>query len=211
MELNILYEDEHIVVCQKPVGIVSEETENGDGLANLLAERVGGYIATVHRLDRAVGGVMVYAKSKLAAARLSTAVQDRTLKKEYLAIVHNTPDLPTGRMTDLLFHDRLKNKTFTVDRARRGVKEAILDYKLIRSWDDEEFGLLSLVRIQLLTGRTHQIRVQFASRQMPLLGDGKYGARDRCDVMLFCRQLSFPHPKTGKPLLFSAEPDWKYV
>ena len=210
MELNILYQDDHIVVCQKPVGIVSEETEQGDGLADLLKAQCGGYVATVHRLDRAVGGVMVYAKSKLAAAKLSAAVQDHSLKKEYLAVVHGSPDAPSGRMIDLLFHDRTKNKTFVVDRARRGVKEAILDFELQRTWNTPEHGTLSLIKIQLLTGRTHQIRVQFSSRQMPLLGDGKYGARDRCDVMLFCRQLSFPHPKTGKPLTISAEPKWNF-
>ena len=209
MELKIIYSDEHIVVCQKPIGIVSEETTDCTGLADLLRTTPTDYIGVVHRLDRGVGGVMVYAKSKTAAARLSAAVQAHTFQKEYLAVVHGAPTSPAGRMTDLLFHDRFKNKTFVVDRARNGVKEAILDYEVIKTVDHALYGTVSLLRIELQTGRTHQIRVQTSSRGMPLVGDGKYGARDRSDIMLFCHKLTFPHPKTGKTLTFSAEPDWE--
>lgn len=211
MEPKILYDDSEIVVCQKPVGIVSEETASGDGLADMLRNQLGGYIGTVHRLDRAVGGVMVYAKSKRAAAALSAAVQERTFTKEYLAVVHGAPEATCGRMTDLLFHDRSKNKTFTVDRERRGVKEAILDYEVLRTWECELYGKVSLVKIALLTGRTHQIRVQFSSRGMPLIGDGKYGAHDRCDIRLFCHRLTFWHPLSKKQVTFSAEPDWDFL
>lgn len=209
MELPILYSDDHIVVCQKPVGIVSEETADRKGLADLLRQTPNEYIGVVHRLDRGVGGVMVYAKTRAAAARLSAAVQDHSFQKEYLAVVHGTPAEPCARLTDLLFHDRAKNKTFVVARERRGVKEAILDYEVVRSVEHAQFGCISLLRIKLLTGRTHQIRVQLSSRGLPLVGDGKYGARDRCDIMLFCHRLTFPHPKTGKPLTFSALPDWE--
>ena len=209
MEIKILYSDEYIVVCQKPVGVVSEETEDGTGLANLLRTRPDDYIGVVHRLDRGVGGVMVYAKTPKAAAALSAAVQAHTFQKEYLAVVHGTPAEPASRMTDLLYHDRGRNKTFVVDRPRRGVKEAILDYEVQKTVGHAEFGEISLLRIALLTGRTHQIRVQMSSRKMPLVGDGKYGARDRCDIMLFCHKLQFPHPKSGKPMSFSSLPDWE--
>lgn len=209
MDIKIIYSDEHIVVCQKPVGIVSEETSDHTGLADLLRPTPNGYIGVVHRLDRGVGGVMVYAKSRLAAARLSTAVQTHTFKKEYLAVVHGTPLKPADRLQDLLFHDRIKNKTFVVDRARRGVKEAILDYEVIKTSEHTTLGALSLLRIALLTGRTHQIRVQFSSRGMPLVGDGKYGAHDRCDIMLFCHRLTFPHPVSGKEMSFSLDPEWE--
>lgn len=209
MDIKIIYSDEHIVVCQKPVGVVSEETADHTGLADLLRPAPDGYIGVIHRLDRGVSGVMVYAKSKLAAARLSAAVQSHALKKEYLAVVHGTPDKPADRLRDLLFHDRIKNKTFVVERERRGVKEAVLDYEIVKTATHETAGEISLVRIALLTGRTHQIRVQFSSRGMPLVGDGKYGAHDRCDIMLFCHRLTFPHPKTGKEMSFSLDPEWE--
>lgn len=208
MDVRILYSDKDIFVCLKPVGVVSEETAEGVGLADVLREQNGGYIGVVHRLDRGVGGVMVYARTKQAAAKLSAAVQAHTLEKVYLAFVHGVPTERSATLTDLLYHDRMKNKTFVVDRTRRGVKEAILDYETYKSYEQEPFGTVSLLRIRLQTGRTHQIRVQFASRGMPLVGDNKYGARDRCEIMLFCHRLTFPHPITGKRMTFSETPEW---
>ncbi len=208
MELNFLYTDDEIFVVEKPVGALSEEGDAGESLASALKEQNNGYVGVVHRLDRGVGGVMVYARTKAAAARLSAAVQEHTLKKVYFAVVHGVPTEPRARLTDLLYHDRARNKTFTVSRPRGGVKEAILDYEIIKTWDDAPLGSLSLVKIELQTGRTHQIRVQFASRGLPLVGDNKYGARDRSEIRLFCHALTFPHPKTGKEMHFSLTPEW---
>ena len=205
--MEILFEDAAVCVAVKPADLLSEQTPDQSGFADLVAARnKNGYVGVIHRLDRGVGGVMVYAREPRAAAKLSAAVQAREMKKVYLAIVHGEPSASSGELRDLLFHDRIKNKTFVVDRERRGVKEAILSYETLGSIDHAEHGRLSLLRIELQTGRTHQIRVQFSSRGMPLLGDGKYGARDRCPIALFSHRLSFPHPRTGAPMSFSALP-----
>ncbi|MBQ9784974.1 MAG: RluA family pseudouridine synthase [Clostridia bacterium] len=204
--MEILYEDASVIVCIKPATLVSEQTPDGSGFADLLAARNGGYIGTVHRLDRGVGGVMVYAKTQDAAAKLSRQVQERTLEKEYLAIVHGTPEEHSAELRDLLFHDRRLNKSFVVDRVRNGVKEAILDYVVQKTLETDAHGTLSLVRVRLHTGRTHQIRVQFSSRRHPLLGDGKYGASDRCPIALFGARIAFLHPKTGKKCSFEVSP-----
>lgn len=205
--MEILFEDREITVAIKPTDRVSEQTARKDGFADLLATRnCDGYIGVVHRLDRGVGGVMVYARTPAAAAKLSAQVQDRSFKKKYLAVVHGTPSEPFGRLTDLLFHDRIKNKTYTVDRKRNGVKEAILDYECLSTITDEQLGELSLIAITLQTGRTHQIRVQFASRGLHLVGDRKYGAPSSGEIALFCTELSFRHPKSGKPMTFSKKP-----
>ncbi len=204
--MNILYQDAALMVVIKPPALSSECTPNHDGLADLLAAQNGGYIGVVHRLDRGVGGVMLYAKTQTAAAALSRQVQERTMKKEYLAILHGTPIDRSGTLCDLLFHDRFKNKTFVVERARQGVKEAILSYTVEQELAESPYGALSLVSVSLLTGRTHQIRVQFSSRGHSLLGDGKYGAHDRCDIGLFCRSLTFVHPVTKQTMQFSHAP-----
>ena len=206
--MEILFEDQSITVAVKPPELVSEQTDGQDGFADLLAARnTNRYIGVVHRLDRGVGGVMVYARTPLAAARLSSAVQEHRFQKEYLALCHGKPQKDEDTLCDLLFHDRMRNKTFVVDRVRRGVKEAILDYRVLEERNDPVLGVHCLLQIQLHTGRTHQIRVQLAHRGNPLLGDGKYGARgDRCPIALFCRRISFPHPVTGKLLTF--EKDW---
>ncbi|MBQ8310735.1 MAG: RluA family pseudouridine synthase [Clostridia bacterium] len=210
--MKILYRDESVTVCIKPPSLLSEQTPQKDGLADRIAAENGGYVGVVHRLDRGVGGVMVYANTPDAAAKLSRAVQEHKLEKEYLAIVHGIPTEQSGTLRDLLFHDRRQNKTFVVTRERAGVKEAILDYRVIKSSETEAHGALSLLRVRLHTGRTHQIRVQFASRGHALLGDGKYGATgDRCPIALFSARLTFPHPKTGKIMTFEAQPEWEEV
>lgn len=207
MTPQILYQDEFVFVVCKPIGIVSEESADQTGLADLLRLQNSGYVGVVHRLDRGVGGVMVYAKSKTAAARLSAAVQAHALQKIYLAVVHGKPQKEADTLVDLLYHDRVKNKTYVVDRERRGVKQAILDYETLATKEHDTHGTISKLRITLHTGRTHQIRVQMASRGFPLVGDNKYGAKDRCDIALFCHSLSFPHPKTGKRMTFSLDPE----
>lgn len=204
MEIPILYEDEFLIVCIKPAGIPSE---NG-GMPELLSAQCGApRIFCVHRLDKPVSGVMVYAKSGKAAAKLSEAVSSRAVTKEYRAVVQGVPDAPEGVLRDLLYHDAAKNKTYVVQRPRRGVKEAELSYETAATACAEGVGELSLLRITLRTGRSHQIRAQFASRKHPLLGDGRYGSSVRtCDIALQSRRLAFPHPFIGEPLDFSAPP-----
>lgn len=205
--MDILYEDRELLVAVKPPHLSSEQNIDQNGFADLVAERNHGrYVGVIHRLDHGVGGVMVYAYTPAAAARLSEAVRDRKLKKEYLAIVHGVPAQPSGKLVDLLFHDRYKNKTFVVDRTRRGVKEAILTYEVQKSIEHPTFGRLTLVRVKLQTGRTHQIRVQFASRGCPLLGDRKYGSSAQAPIGLFSHALAFPHPQSGKELHFCKSP-----
>lgn len=189
--MTLLYSDKDIVVCIKPVGVDSEKE---------LPQLLGGEIYTVHRLDMNVGGVMVYAKTKQAAAALSKAIQDGTMVKEYVAMVHGAPP-ETGDWTDLLWKDSGKNKVFVVKRERKGVKKARLEYQRLSE------GKTSLVRIRLHTGRSHQIRVQFSSRGFPLVGDHKYGSRDAATApMLFSCRLTFPHKKELRS--FEALPEW---
>ena len=193
--MEILYSDHDIAVCVKPVGLNSEAE-----VPAALTEALGGEFFTVHRLDQNVGGVMVYALNKAAAAELSRAIQSGEMVKEYLALVHGTPP-DSGLLEDLLWKDSSKNKVFVVKRERKGVKKALLEYKTLQK------GETSLVRIRLHTGRSHQIRVQFARRGFPLLGDHKYGARDSFSApFLFSCKLTFP--LKGKVLTFEATPDW---
>ena len=189
--MEILYQDSDIIVCIKPVGIDSEHE---------LPQALGGEIYTLHRLDKNVGGVMVYARAKAAAAALSKAVQDGAMVKEYVAMVHGAPP-ENGDWEDWLFKDSRKNKVFVVKKQRAGVKKARLTYRALRVGEE------SLVRIRLYTGRSHQIRVQFASRGYPLVGDHKYGSRDeKTAPMLFSCCLRFPYK--GKEVCFEALPDW---
>ena len=193
--MEILFSDKDIVVCIKPVGLDSEQE-----VPAALSEALGGEIFTLHRLDKNVGGVMVYARAKAAAAALSKAIQEGRLVKEYVAMVHGTPP-ERGDWEDLLWKDSSKNKVFVVKRMRGGVKKARLEF--VRLTAGEE----SLVRIRLHTGRSHQIRVQFACRGYPLVGDHKYGARDSVSApMLFSCRLTFPY--RGRTLQFEATPDW---
>ena len=193
--MELLYSDRDIVVCRKPVGLDSEVQ-----MPAALRERLDGEIYPIHRLDKNVGGVMVYARTKNAAAQLSKAIQDGTMVKEYVALVHGAPP-ETGDWEDLLWKDSKKNKVFVVKRMRGGVKPARLTFTRLSS------GATSLVRIRLYTGRSHQIRVQFASRGFPLVGDHKYGSRDESTApMLFSCCISFPYK--GNLRRFEAFPDW---
>lgn len=189
--MEILYSDNQIVVCVKPVGMDSEHD---------VPAQFGGEIFTVHRLDKNVGGVMVYARTKSAAAALSKAVQEGTMVKEYVATVHGTPP-DSGDWQDYLFKDSSKNKVFVVKKERKGVKKARLEFRRLTDSDP------ALVHIRLYTGRSHQIRVQFASRGFPLVGDHKYGSRDDSVApMLFSCRLTFPYK--GQIRTFEAMPDW---
>ena len=206
--IDILYEDEYLLVCLKPVGILSQPdaTGSGEDMLTLLGEQLAArdgktpYIGLIHRLDRGVGGVMVFAKRQDVAGALSTAVANRTLIKQYLAVAHGKPREERGVWKDLLYKDAAKNKTFVVDRLRKGVKEASLAYRSVATLSETPAGECSLLHIQLHTGRTHQIRVQTSSRGMSLIGDGKYGARDHgMEIGLWSYRLTFTHPrKKGK-------------
>ena len=180
--MEILHLDPDFAVCIKPVGLDSESQ-----VPETLKQQLGGEIFTLHRLDKNVGGVMVYGRTKQAAAALSKTIAQGEMVKEYVAQVHGTPPAE-GDWTDLLFKDSRKNKVFVVKRERAGVKSARLTYRLLRA------GEQSLVGIRLYTGRSHQIRVQFASRGYPLVGDHKYGSRDAAtEPMLYSCALSFPY------------------
>lgn len=193
--MEFLHTDREIAVILKPVGMDSEQE-----IPAAVAAAIGGEVFPIHRLDKNVGGCMVYARTRGAAAALSRAVQDGTMKKEYVALVHGAvPE--SGDWEDLLWKDSVKNKVFVVKRERRGVKSARLEFTRLRAGDP------ALVRILLHTGRSHQIRIQFASRGFPLLGDHKYGARDEFSApMLYSCALTFP--MNGRTLHFEALPDW---
>jgi len=193
--MEILHQDKDIVVIVKPVGLESQAAVPAE-----LEKQLGGTFYPVHRLDLNVGGVMVYARTKQAAAALSKAIQEGMMVKEYVAMVHGTPE-EAGDWEDLLFKDSSKNKVFVVKRMRAGVKKARLEYRRLST------GETSLVHIRLHTGRSHQIRVQFASRGFPLVGDHKYGAKDEASApMLFSCRITFPWK--GKSCCYEAYPDW---
>ena len=196
--MEVLFEDKNLIVAIKERGPLSEEHESRPNMVRSLKEVTGGEIYPVHRLDKDVGGVMVYAKTKSAAASLSAQAGDRTMKKTYLAILHGKPQEESGTLEDLLFFDKGKNKSFVVKKERRGVKKALLNYRVISQKDGN-----ALIEVELLTGRTHQIRVQFASRKMPLFGDRRYGAKDESRIIaLWSKEISFLHPVTKERMTF---------
>ncbi len=196
--MEILFQDGDIVVCVKPVGLDAEHDMPGR-----LKEQLGGEIYALHRLDQNVGGVMLYARTKSAAASFSKLIQQGEIVKEYMAQVHGK--LPEqGDWEDLLFKDSRRNKVFVVKRQRNGVKAARLTFTRLAGGDD------SLALIRLYTGRSHQIRVQFASRGFPLFGDHKYGARDDLTApMLWSYRLTFPY--RGEVRQYSLLPPWEVV
>ncbi len=201
---KILYQDKDIIVAVKPRGLLSEGSDVG-GMPARLSELCASPVFSVHRLDRETAGIMVYAKSGKAAGRLSAALQAGEFEKRYLAVIHGVPEPKAGEYRDLLFRDAGKNKTYLVDRRRAGVREARLTYRTAATVE-KDGALFSLLYITLGTGRTHQIRAQFAGRNMPLYGDGRYGGRERAPLGLFAYRLAFPHPVSGKHLSFEAPP-----
>ena len=200
----IVYDERDFVLCCKPIG-----TECEHELPALLAETLGGKSEDyycIHRLDRAVGGLIVYARNRQAAAKLSEQMQQHTFQKEYLCICSGHFDLSQGEMTDYLYKDAAKGKSFTVSSPRRGVKDAALSYSVLAEGQLNDMPV-SFVHVQLHTGRFHQIRCQFASRRHPLLGDGKYGSRERgCTVALWSHRITFRHPTSEKPCGFTLAP-----
>ena len=203
---DILYMDKDIIVCLKPPKVLS--TDEPGGLPELLRREIGddgADIRTVHRLDRTTSGLMLLARNPAAASELSRQIREEGIGKEYLAVVHgDCPD--RGSMRDLMYRDKARKMSFVTDKPGKGVQEALLDYETLGQKEG-----LSLVAVRLHTGRTHQIRCQFASRGLPLVGERKYcQPQDDCTLALFSHRLSFRHPGSGEPLSFSAQPPEEY-
>ncbi|MBR5617989.1 MAG: RluA family pseudouridine synthase [Oscillospiraceae bacterium] len=201
--MELIYVDDDILVCLKPARVLS--TDEPGGVPELAREALGDPAAdvrTVHRLDRVVAGLMVLARNAKAASELSRQIRDNEFEKEYLAVVHGCPAREKDTMRDLLGRDKARKMTFVAKEAAKGVQEAVLDYTVLSKAED-----MSRVRIRLHTGRTHQIRVQFASRGLPLVGERKYSMLDDpCEIALWSYRIGFTHPKTGERMAFSHEP-----
>ena len=204
--IRILYEDPYLVLCVKPVGVLSEDSPSGSCMPGLLREHYralgqNDYIATVHRLDRLVGGVMLFSRRREVTGKLTAAVAEHRVTKEYLAVLRGHPADASATLTDLLFRDTSKNKSYVVKRMRKGVRDASLEYVTLGSTEE-----LTLVRVRLHTGRTHQIRVQFSSRGLPLLGDIRYGSKADCSTALWSYHMAFTHPVTGRTVDVTCPP-----
>ena len=206
-QFKIMHQEDSFIVCLKPSRVLS--TDEPGGMPELVRNALGdphACVRTVHRLDRVVAGLMVLARTPQAASELSRQIRENEFMKEYMAVVHNIPTKPNGTMTDLLLRNKAERKTYVVQEQAKGVQEAVLDYEVMSTKTD-----LSMVRIQLRTGRTHQIRAQFSSRNLPLVGDRKYSLNeDNCEIALWSCRLAFHHPVTGQPMEFTAEPPREY-
>lgn len=205
--MELIYLDKEIVVCVKPPRVLS--TDEPGGLPELVRQALGdphADVRTVHRLDRVVSGVMVLARSAAAASELSRQIREDQFTKEYLAVLHGCPEADSGTLRDLLYRDKARRMTMVASHPGKGVQEAVLDYQLLHNAGD-----ISRVRVHLRTGRTHQIRVQFASRGMPLVGERKYATLDDpCEIALWSHKIGFFHPATGERVEFSQEPPEGY-
>lgn len=206
-QFQIIHLDDSFVVCLKPARVLS--TDEPGGMPELVRSALAdpnACVRTVHRLDRVVAGLMVLARSPQAASELSRQIRDNEFEKEYQAVVHGTQLPSEGTMTDLLLRNKPERKTYVVKEMAKGVQEAILDYRILARRDS-----MSKVRIHLRTGRTHQIRAQFSSRNYPLVGDRKYSLNeDSCEIALWSCYLSFFHPVTGEKMEFQAEPPTEF-
>ena len=205
--MEILYQDADILVCIKQARILS--TDEPGGLPDLVREALGdpkADVRTVHRLDRVVSGVMVLARNAKAASELSRQIRDNEFSKEYLAVVHGVPEKKEGTLKDLLYRDKARRMTMVASEPGKGVQEAVLDYRVLSQTET-----MSRINIHLHTGRTHQIRVQFSSRKMPLVGERKYCTlEDPCEIALWSHKIGFTHPGTGKKMVFAKEPPSDY-
>ena len=200
---EICYLDEHILVCVKPARVLS--TDEPGGLPELLRQQLGepnGDLRTVHRLDRVVSGLMVLARNPAAASELSRQVREGVFRKTYHAVLHGVPPKSSDTLVDLLGRDKARKMTYVVQEPGKGIQQASLSYQVLSTAQG-----MSRVEIQLHTGRTHQIRVQFASRGLPLVGERKYSTLDdSCEIALFSQYIGFNHPKTGRWMEFWHEP-----
>ena len=205
--MRIVYQDQDVLVCIKPPRVLS--TDEPGGLPELVRQELNmpdADLRTVHRLDRVVSGLMVLARNARSASELSRQVREDVFQKEYLAVVHGRSEENMGTLTDLLLRDKARKMTMVVTEPGKGVQEAILDYTVLTA-----NAQMSKVRIQLKTGRTHQIRVQFASRGMPLVGERKYSTlEDECEIALWSHKIGFHHPATGEWMEFAMEPPMQF-
>lgn len=205
--MKIIYKDNDIVVCVKPQRVLS--TDEPGGVPDLVREALGDSkadIRTVHRLDRVVGGLIVLARNGKAASELSRQIREDQFDKEYTAVVHGRPEYDTGKFHDLLFRDKARKMTMVADEPGKGVQTASLGYRVLKYKNG-----ISKVRIKLETGRTHQIRVQFASRGLPLVGERKYSTlEDDCEIALWSSKIGFIHPETGEKMEFELKPPETY-
>ena len=201
--MDLIYWDNDIVVAIKPPRVLS--TDEPGGMPELVRTALGepdADVRTVHRLDRVVSGLMVLARNAQAASELSRQIRDGEFEKEYLAVVHGSLDEEQGRLIDLLQRDKRERKTYVVTEMAKGVQEAILDYQVVGKTDG-----MTKVAIQLITGRTHQIRAQFSGRGLSLVGDRKYSLlEDDCEIALWSHRLGFYHPLSKERLVFSHQP-----
>lgn len=201
--MELVYTDDSIVVCVKPARVLS--TDEPGGVPDLVRQELGSPkadIRTVHRLDRVVSGLMVLARDAYSAGELSRQIRDGEFEKEYLAVIHGKPAVDSNLLEDLLGRDKARKMTYVAKEPAKGVQKAVLEYRVLASADE-----LSRVRIRLHTGRTHQIRVQFASRGMPLVGERKYAVlNDPCEIALWSCCLRFKHPRTGEEMDFFHTP-----
>lgn len=201
--MELVYVDNDILVCLKPARVLS--TDEPGGVPDLAREALGDPTAdvrTVHRLDRVVSGLMVLARNAKAASELSRQIRDNEFEKQYLAVVHGCPGEDAGTLRDLLGRDKARKMTFVAAEPAKGVQEAVLDYSVLARAEN-----MTRVKIRLHTGRTHQIRVQFASRNMPLVGERKYSTKDDpCEIALWSYSIAFSHPKTGERMEFTQQP-----
>ncbi len=202
--VKIIYDDAYITVCEKLPGMISEASDSSESLIKILNEQLNCAVYPLHRLDKPVGGAIMYAKSKEAASVFSRTIAENKLIKTYIAVLDGIPREISGELHDLLFRDSRKNKTYVVKRIRKGVKEASLKYDVIDKTENN-----SLVLAELITGRSHQIRAQFASRKTPVTGDGKYGSKcNKCTAALWSYSLKFVHPFTEEKIIIKSDPPY---
>ena len=201
--MEIIYQDKDILVCIKPSGVKS--TDEPGGMPELIRQALGdpnANVRTVHRLDQVVSGLMVLARRAKAASELSRQIRDGEFEKEYVAVVQGSLPEQSGTFRDLLLRNKAERKTYVVTQPQKDAQEAVLDYERLAEADG-----MTKVRIMLRTGRTHQIRCQFSSRGLPLMGDKKYGGPETdSPIALWSHRLAFRHPYSGEPMEFIHEP-----
>lgn len=213
--IDVIYEDNHLLVVKKPINILSQGDNTNDlDMVNLLKKYLkekynkpgNVFVGLIHRLDRPVGGIMVFAKTSKCASRLSEQVRNKTIKKTYKAVIHKTMDKKEGTLKDYLYKNKKTNMVSVVTKNHKEAKDAVLDYKTLASNDE-----FSLVEIDLHTGRPHQIRVQFSSRNHPLYGDQRYGnSKVGEQIALWSYKLEFNHPTTKERLVFTCDTPNEY-
>lgn len=212
--MEILYEDNHIIVVSKPQGVPSQPDDSGDKdmlsqVKDYIKEKYNkpgeAFVGLVHRLDRPTGGVMVFAKTSKAAARLSQQMKDGDFDKTYLAVVCGRPREQKAKIVSYLKKDEKTNTAMIVPQSTTGAKRAELDYEMLEYDSKNDHAL---VRVKLYSGRGHQIRVQLKSIKCPIYGDQKYGGEGMAKVMLhlFAAELCFLHPTTKQKMIFRVYP-----